>query len=188
MHWRLAKGLTSGLGELVRKGVGGVSLSSKLFASGSDGAPAPGPRSVSPQYWGQRDETRSPAPSPLACTSLYERAYGRPALAPPAPMLPSPVLTPLAALVQPAAAARSRGEGGPGGPGPGVRTAAGAGAGFSRSAQVVGLAAAAARGAASWPLPRRACWGSPSQVGSAPRAANPERARSAPGTDCTPWL
>lgn len=50
MPWRLGKGLTSGLGELVRKGVDDVSFSSQLFESGSDGASAPGPRSVPPQY------------------------------------------------------------------------------------------------------------------------------------------
>lgn len=117
----------------------------------------------------------------------------KPALAPPDPTLPSAVLTPSAALAaglgaQPRAAGGFRGAGEPGRPARGLRTAAGPRGCFSRSAQVAGLAAAAARGAASWPARRRASGGSPSPAGPAPWAASPALARPALGTDCTPWL
>ena len=62
MHCRLGKGFNVGSGrELVRKGVDGVSLSSLLFESGSDRAPAWGPRSVSRSIEDRRETGRAPA-------------------------------------------------------------------------------------------------------------------------------
>lgn len=59
-------------------------LSSLLFESGSDRAQASGPRSVSRRIKDRGETGRTP-PCPLVYTSLHERVFGRPTLAPSSP-------------------------------------------------------------------------------------------------------